>query len=101
MARLREERDRYAEQNSELLAMKGELNQCRVLNEGLKGQLKVKVAEAEALKTEKEVMVKEAEDLLCEIEARKVEVAIALMSSSALHAALTACSLGSPCAARL
>ena len=84
MARLREERDRYAEQNSELLTkkdnLKGELDQYRVLNEGLKGQLEVKVAEAKTLKTEKEVMVKEAEDMLCEIEARKVEVAIAVLA---------------------
>ena len=78
MARLREERDRYAEQNSELLSMnnnlKGELYQYRVLNEGLKEQLKMKLAEADALKVEKEVMLKEAEDLQNEMKARKLEV---------------------------
>ena len=70
MARLREERDRYTEQNSELLAikanLKGELDRYSELHEV---QVKMKLAEAEALKVEKEAMVKKTEDLRNEIEA--------------------------------
>lgn len=78
MVRLREERDRYAQQNSELLAIKanlvGELDRYSEFRKEHAVELKMKLAEAEALKKEKEVMAKEAEDLRNEIEARKVEV---------------------------
>ena len=78
MVRLREEKDRYAEQYSELLTIKanlmGELDRYSEFCKEHAVQLKMKLAEAEALKIEKEAMKKEAKDLRDEIEARKVEV---------------------------
>ena len=75
MARLREQRDRYAEQNTELLAIKANLmGEWDHYSEEHAVQLKMKLAEADALKVEKEVMLKEAEDLQNEMKARKLEV---------------------------
>ena len=83
-----EERDRLAQQNMTLLAvkanLKGELSQFDEMKhdvEGLKKtavhfkeQLTVKISEAEGLKKERKALSKEIEDLKAEVEARKIEV---------------------------
>ena len=88
MARLEEERDRLAEQNLTLMAVKANLKQelsrydegsierFRVQATQLQKQMLVKVTEVEGLTKEKEMMIQEIKDLQHEIEAWKVEVSI-------------------------
>jgi FtsZ-binding cell division protein ZapB len=81
MVRLREEKDRYADQNSKLLAAKTDLKQaldrCGLYKENisqLKREFALQSGEAECLKKEKEVLTSENEDLQNENEARRIEV---------------------------
>jgi cell division protein FtsB len=85
MVGLKEERDRYADQNSELLGIRTNLTEVldryTGFQEGLKehaSQLKREIAlrlsEAEGLKKENEALFKEIDDLRSENEVRKVEV---------------------------
>ena len=88
MARLEEERDRLAEQNLTLMAVKANLKQelsrydegniewLRVQATQLQKQMLVKVTEVEGLTKEKEMMIQEIKDLQHEIEAWRVEVCI-------------------------
>ena len=74
MARLEEERDRLAEQNLTLLAIKENLRvQATQLHQK---EMLVKVTEVEGLTKEKEMKMQEIKDLQHEIEAWKVEVCI-------------------------
>ena len=84
LQRMKEERDRLAQQNITLLAvkanLKGELSHFDEMKhnvEGLKktaAHFKELLAEAEGLKKEKEALSKDIEDLKDEVEARKIEV---------------------------
>ena len=83
-----EERDRLAQQNVELFAMKanlkGELNrfdsikhsveETRERAELMHVQMTLKIAEIESLRREREALQKEKEFLIDELEARKFEV---------------------------
>ena len=76
--RLVEERDRLAQINKDLLAVKskGELMECVRPNmeEDAELDLAVKLSEIDSLKKEKEMMTQEILDLQNEIKARELEV---------------------------